>query len=100
MTRAKFDANEFRERLFMMANYRCKVCGKWLRGGGTPQLAHRIPSTKANIRKYGKDVIHHEKNLVPVCSLRCNASVLLDNRPTERDALIATILEALGYGID
>jgi len=41
----------------------------------TMQLAHRIPQTKQNINKYGRDVIHHRWNLAATCGLKCNAAV-------------------------
>ena len=39
------------------------------------QLAHRIPKTKGNIKKYGAYIIHHDKNLKLCCSLDCNVKV-------------------------
>ena len=51
------------------------VCGNSVHIYGTPQIAHRLAQTKANIKKWGKGVIHHNVNLRAVCSLRCNASV-------------------------
>lgn len=71
-SRAKFTANENREELFASVHYRCQVCGLPLTWFGTPQLAHRIAQSKANLKRFGEAVIHHKLNLVPVCSLKCN----------------------------
>lgn len=55
-------------------------------------LAHRIAKTKANLRKYGQEVIHHRYNLLPVCSNSgCNSAQNLGNRPMEADKLAAQI---------
>lgn len=44
-------------------NYRCQRCG-----APAVHLAHKIAQTKANIKKFGKEVIHHPLNLVSVCT--------------------------------
>ena len=63
----------------------------------SPQLAHRIPKTKAYLRRWGKEIIHHRLNLVAVCGLRCNAAVLLDpaTHPIESEALVDQIRSEL-----
>jgi len=33
-------------------------------------LAHRIAQTKVNIKKYGKEIIHHDLNMVSVCEIQ------------------------------
>lgn len=72
---------------------KCPVCGMYLTYG-RPQLAHRIPQTKANIKKYGKAVIHHPDNMVLVCSLKCNTAVVeRSGRP--RDMLAKAITSSL-----
>ncbi len=82
--------------LLNKTGWRCEVCGKRLTLDNA-QLAHRIPQTKAYIKKYGKQIIHHELNLACVCSLRCNSAVLLDPKthPVEALELIEKIREAL-----
>lgn len=77
-------------------SFKCGVCGELI----TPytcQLAHRIPKTKYNLKTYGKEIIHHDLNLVAVCSLKCNSSVLLDpsTHPIEAKKLIEEIKENL-----
>ena len=54
----------------------CVVCGQFLSTAHF-QLAHVVPKTKPNIKKYGLDIIDHPDNLRLVCSLRCNSSVLI-----------------------
>lgn len=75
---------------------KCEVCGK-LVSLADCQLAHVVPSTKHNIKTYGKEVIHHPLNLKVVCSLRCNSRVLrnLATHPVEGKELIERIREEL-----
>lgn len=88
--RQKLEANEKRTAIFCRCGWICEVCGKPLRSG-VPQLAHRISNSKMNMRLYGKEVIHHDLNLAPVCSLACNSAVLIDGKPYEKEAAYATI---------
>jgi hypothetical protein len=71
---------------------KCEVCGAELHIGNC-QLAHRIPSTKYNLKKYGKKVIHSTLNLATVCCLKCNDAVLLSpaTHPLEAEELIRRI---------
>lgn len=55
--------------------YVCQVCGKEI-NVHTAQMAHIMASSKSNIKKYGKEVIHHHLNLKLVCGLKCNSAVL------------------------
>ena len=81
---------ETRLYVFNRAGWRCAVCGKKI-DWNTGQLAHRIPKTKHNIKQYGLSVIDHPFNVWTTCSLRCNAAVLIDNRPIEKQQLIEAI---------
>jgi hypothetical protein len=56
---------------YMLDDYVCHVCRSRL----ASQQAHRLPQTKINLKKYGKKVVHHNINLVSVCSLECNKAV-------------------------
>jgi hypothetical protein len=87
--RESFDLDIVRQRIFANALYRCEVCGGPLMRYGTPQLAHRVPKSKANLRKYGPARVHHERNLAPVCSLKCNSAVIVHG--TAEAALMASI---------
>lgn len=69
-------------------NWTCQVCG-----APATQLAHRIPQSRMNIRRYGARVIHHPRNLVSVCGLRCNSSVIVHGE--EERALVCEILDLI-----
>jgi len=81
-----------RLQLFERAGWVCEVCGKPL-ASGQPQLAHRIPKTVTNLRRYGVAVIDHDLNLATACSLRCNSAAILHNH--EERELVLRIREAL-----
>jgi hypothetical protein len=95
--RQKLEANEKRDAIFCRCGWVCEVCGRPLREG-VPQLAHRISKSKMNISMYGQDVIHHEFNLAPVCSLLCNSSVLLDRKLEQKENLLDRIYADLKRG--
>ena len=81
---------------------KCGVCGRPLDlyKYPRPQLAHRVPNTKANREKYGK-AIDHPKNLVLVCAItfagkNCNDAVLLGaGHPVAAEELMNEIKEAM-----
>ena len=83
-----------RQHILTTRPYKCEVCGCSLWGcKAYPQLAHRIPQRKWCIKKWGRDVIHHEMNLALVCSLECNAKVQLNPESLEAEELAAQILD-------
>ena len=90
-------AEELKREFIAVSQYRCQVCGGIMK---LPQLAHRIPKRKCYLKKYGRQVIHHRFNLAVVCSLKCNAAVLLDpaTHPIEAAELIKKIREDLRNG--
>ena len=81
---------ERRIKMFMAADWTCKVCGKPLQEG-TPQLAHRIRQSKQNLKKYGEEIMHHNFNLVATCSLKCNGRVDITFNTLEHNKLIDRI---------
>lgn len=87
----KMEAEEKRQDIFDLADGLCKVCGEPVNRFGTAQLAHRIAKTKPNIKKYGNEIINHKNNLVPVCSLKCNASVNIGFNPVCVSKLVDNI---------
>jgi len=91
----KLEANEKREELFKKCGYKCAGCGFSIRAFGTEQLAHRIPKSVQNLKKYGDEVINHELNLVPVCSLRCNSRMNIGCKPIEIIKLVDKIRDKL-----
>lgn len=91
----KLEANDKRQTIFERDGYRCHNCGKSIYANGTPQLAHRICKSNANINKYGENIIHHPLNLLSACCLKCNDAANIGNNPVAREALIDTIWEAI-----
>ena len=72
--RQKMQAQDKKEMIYFDRDGRCEVCNKQI-PFNQAQLAHRICKSKANIKKYGADVIHHPLNMALVCSLKCNSKV-------------------------
>jgi len=93
----KLDAEELRIKIFTDAKGMCAVCG-WPLNQGVPQLAHRIANTKANIKKYGDEIINHRLNLVATCSLYCNSRCNIGNNPVKSLALVEEIKHAIEHG--
>lgn len=53
---------------------RCEVCGKpFYLPESVFQLAHIVKQSKYNLKRYGKEIIHHPANMKAVCSLVCNS---------------------------
>lgn len=92
--RDKFEIQEQRQAIFARDGYICQTCGYSIFRQGTPQLAHCIAQTKANIAKYGKEVIHHGLNQKSVCSLFCNDAQNIGNNPKATEALVEAIKKA------
>lgn len=69
--REQFELDETKRYIYARDGMMCRVCGKHANLYSTPQLAHLIPQTKANKRKYG-DILHHPDNLWLTCCLDCN----------------------------
>lgn len=81
-----------RKYLLARNNYRCEVCNAPINELNC-QLAHRIISSKNNLKKYGKVIIHHYLNLATVCSLYCNAKVNIENKPEIKKDLLKKIMK-------
>lgn len=58
--RQKFEAQEVREFVMARNHGMCEYSGCDMRG---TQIAHCISKSKANIQKYGKEIVHHPKLL-------------------------------------
>ena len=87
--REAFETEEQKRRIIALA-------GGWCMYPGCMKpaifLAHRIAQTKANIKKYGKAVIHHERNLVPVCEIPAHNDYFnIGNRPLDVSCLVEAI---------
>ena len=84
--RKSFEISEMKEKIFTRDRYMCKWCYENIMRFGTPQLAHGISQTKANIKKYGEDIIHSEHNIKSACCLRCNAKLAVGTTREEKEA--------------
>lgn len=95
--RESFELSELREQLFKECGYVCQnpECGKSIYHNGSPMLAHKIAQTLGNIKKYGKCVIHHPKNLAPVCCLKCNDAMNIGYNTGEAEKLADEIRDDL-----
>ena len=93
----RLTAEELRIEIFSDAQWTCESCGSPL-NSGVPQLAHKIAKTKANIKKYGYEIINHRLNLVAVCSLCCNSKCNIGNNPVKSLALVEGIKYAIEHG--
>jgi 5-methylcytosine-specific restriction endonuclease McrA len=89
--RQSFDMQEQRQEIFRRDGYTCQYCGESIYRFGNPQLAHRISQGVANIKRYGKAVIHHPLNMASVCSLRCNDAQNIGFNTLQADALAEKI---------
>ena len=79
-------------RVFARDGYHCVVCRCRLTDGGKiPQLGHKIPQSNMYLKMYGKEIIHHDKNMESTCSLDCNAAVSINGK----DKLIADLVKEI-----
>ncbi len=88
--REKLDAIDKKSRKYRECQGRCYICGEpipWEKA----QAAHKIGQTKANLKKYGKELIHSFSNFEIVCSLRCNSAVDISFNPEACKALVKEI---------
>jgi len=90
--RRRFDVGETKERVFERDGWSCVVCGNPVTAD-TGQLAHIIPQTKAMIHRYGRKVIHDDRNLMTTCSLTCNKRVDAGGQDVVMDELAQEIKE-------
>ena len=71
---------------YSLDDYMCQRCCN-----PASQISHRIAKTKVNYKKYGKDIIDHNINLVSACCLECNDSFNIGNNPGKCNLLIEFI---------
>ena len=84
------EANEKKIQIYNSRNATCEVCGKVITQSEA-QLAHRIPKSKMYLKRYGKEIIHHSKNLALVCGLECNSRVNINGSPLAIEQLVIEI---------
>lgn len=92
--REKIEAEEKKLEIYNIRGAVCEVCGKRVLYTEA-QIAHRIPKTKGYLKKYGKKIMHHKRNLALVCSLECNSAVNVGNNFIKVRELIDRIKEEL-----
>lgn len=93
--RQRFDMQEQRQEIFRRDEYTCKACGESIYRFGNPQLAHRISQSVMNVKRYGKEVIHHPLNMASVCSLRCNDAMNIGFSTKQADELAEKIKQEI-----
>jgi 5-methylcytosine-specific restriction endonuclease McrA len=94
--RQSFELIEKRREIFQRDLFTCQFCGVSIFRYGTPQLAHKISQSAMNIKKYGKEVIHHTKNMASVCCLKCNDAMNIGFKTKQADELAQYIETLLG----
>lgn len=92
--REALEYEEKRTYLYNKAGGYCEVCGKPV-GFNTFHWAHRIPQNDMNLKKYGKEVIHHPLNAAVTCGLYCNGRVSIRNHELCIEKLVYKIQEEL-----
>ena len=92
--REKMEAEEKKQNIYIQRSGVCEVCGKLIKHSEA-QLAHRIGQTKPNLKKYGKETLHHPANLALVCSLKCNSKVDISMNPMKVLDILGEIAEEL-----
>ncbi len=93
--REVIEVSEAKLRALRTNGNRCEVCGIDI-GPHNTQLAHRIPQSNANLKKYGPEIVHHRFNLAATCSLECNGKVIVHGLEEER--LVARIRDDIDQG--
>jgi hypothetical protein len=88
-----FELSEKKQAIINAQGGRCYNCGGPVNQYTSPQLAHRIAQTKSNLKKYGREIIHHPLNTPAVCCLACNDAVNIGFNPGETEKLVSEILE-------
>lgn len=76
---------------YELDNYVCQKCSVY-----ATHIAHRIANEKVNRKKYGKEVIDHNFNIVSVCSSKgkgCNDSYNIGNKPNQCKKLVELIIK-------
>ena len=98
MSSTEHERMETRARICQRQGYEC-ICGATVHPSMC-QLAHRIPQRKHLLKKYGAKVLHHDDNLVAVCSLECNSRESIGAQPVAIGRLVDEIREKLSAGGD
>lgn len=91
--RQKLEAEEQRREIIASQGGKCKHCDRPARF-----IAHKIPKSIANLKKYGAEVIHHRFNMDGVCALPAhNDKSLIGCNPEAERKLVNKIQLDLGW---
>ena len=89
MSRKELESEEKKRRIMHRHGYQCAQCHR-----PAKYLAHQIAKSKANLKKYGERIIHHELAMLPVCERpECNDRCNIGNNPGEVAKLLEVIRE-------
>lgn len=91
--REKFDIAETKLEVFSRDIWTCRYCGHSIYKHGSPQMAHGISKSKANLKKYGPEIVHSIHNLYSACSLSCNAALAVGK--SREDAEVKRITKVI-----
>ena len=91
--REAFNFRELKLHILAQQQGKCLFCD-----AQATELAHRISKSKRNLKRYGKAVIHHPRNLIGTCS-RCNQLALIDGHPRKIQRLVTDIVKDIVEGI-
>ena len=96
-TREILDMSEQRIRLWEQQNFRCASCKRPHGYPDTMETAHHISQSKANLDRWGKQIIHHDLNVAAVCrgNSRCNSRQSVNPDSMRGKRLVARIKGAL-----
>lgn len=90
------DLRDIKIQIFSRDNWHCQYPGC---DNPATCLAHRIAQSKANIRKYGKEIIHHPMNMISVCTdLRHNSYFNIGFKRNRADELAIDIRNEIAKG--
>ena len=86
---------DLKRKMIRQQNNRCFVCNREFGYMNLPQMSHRICKAKWLIKKYGKEIIHHEFNMRITCAGNCNDHVSINPESLEAKELIEQIRNKL-----
>lgn len=84
---------ETKLRKYIQQYCRCEICGKRVLPENvfTMELAHKIIQSKQNKKKYGEEIIHHDNNMILVCSKTCNTTAIIKFNSLSEKKLVEEI---------
>ena len=96
--RESLEVQEMRERVYREQGGTCFHCGfpmEFSRFGF--ELAHLVPQRGWCIRRWGKDAVHHRRNMVGTHPGRCNSAVEMNVNGIPAEDLMRSIREEIEY---